>query len=80
MGNVPELSDVGGGVAMWLVMAAFPFKSMTANGWPVGTDPGEPTHFAPVFTSKEDADKWSGGRFEVLEIARTNNLNKERVG
>lgn len=56
---------------MFLVLAAYPFSSMTANGWPVKAMPGEPTHFAPVFTDRETAEKWNNGRFAIIEIQAT---------
>lgn len=57
-------------MTLWLVQAAYPFSSVTANGWSVAAAPGEPTHFCPVFLDKETAEKWSEGRFPVVPLMR----------
>jgi len=44
---------------------------MTVNGWDVRAEPGGPTHFCPVFESKEAAEKWAEGRFAVVRLLQT---------
>jgi hypothetical protein len=55
-----------------MIEAAFPFTSLTANGFECRVASGEPTHFSPIFFSKEAAEKWAEGRYRVTRLLRTN--------
>ena len=57
---------------LWLVEVAFPFKSLSAGGFEVRTPPDEPSHFCPVFTTQEAAEKWADGKYRITRLLRTN--------
>lgn len=53
----------------WMVEAAYPFSSsFTVGGFECRMAPGGPTHFCPVFTSREEAEKWAGGRHPIIRL------------
>jgi hypothetical protein len=66
---------------LWLVMVALPFNSLKIDtnlgiNALIKIEEGEPTHFCPIFENKEDADKWSGGKYEVVRLNKPkNNIN-----
>lgn len=53
---------------MWIVMGVYPFAALRAGGFEVKTTPGEPTHFMPAFETREAAERWNAGRFEIVEM------------
>ena len=60
---------------LWMVEAAFPFTTLSGGGITVQTAKGEPTHFCPVFTSKEEAETWAAGKYRVVQLISTSSVS-----
>lgn len=62
-----------GGNKFWIVMAIASFDSLKLTNTfgdvtKIQVSDGDPELFCPVFNSKEKAEHWSNGRYEVLEL------------
>lgn len=57
----------------WIVMVVASFDSLNLTNkfgdiTKIQIADGEPDLFCPVFNSKDKADRWSKGRYEVIEL------------
>lgn len=53
---------------MWAVMKAHSFSGLVANGIPLKPSPGEPSHFIPLFASREKAVAWAKSPDHVVMV------------
>lgn len=58
---------------MWLVMVKHPWSdlSICLGGFPLtpAKGPGLPDAFVPLFEHREAAERWSQGKYVILEVA-----------
>ena len=54
----------------WVVMTVHPFEELTIEGKSCRVMPGDPTHFLPVFFSREEALEWAGEDAEVMKMTK----------
>lgn len=53
----------------YLVIGIHRFDECCADDHPLVVEEGNPTHFCPAFETKEEANKFSAGRFPILMVS-----------